>query len=118
MGTKLEENGMLKRMKKVMDDGNAIENEKIVELTDEQLEAVQGGTWDFASKYDYNSQWGDAFAMGVQVVWREPGVGDHWCTVTGYEYIGSTITYFNLSCPSEGFTATNVPAGEVLIDFV
>lgn len=108
---------MAKEFKIEMKDGSKYEEAKRVELTDEQLEAISGGTWDYASNYDKCDQWDDMFNSGAEVVWRENGCIDHWCQVLGYDYVGDRIVTFDLDCVSEGFYVYGVPAEEVLMDF-
>jgi len=109
---------MAKEFKIEMKDGSKFEDAKRVELTDEQLETISGGRWDYASEYDKIGQWDEMFSAGMQVVWRENGCIDHWCTVLAYDYVGDRIVSFDLDCDAEGFYAYGVPANEVLMDFV
>ena len=91
-----------------------------VELSDEQLANVEGGVWDFASNRLYDDSWEEVLLdQGTLVVWRENGVLDHWAKVTGYEYDGNgKPLYFDLDLVNEPYIVTNVPANEVLMDFV
>lgn len=106
-----------KELRKVMDDGSAFDSSKIQELPDEMLDKVTGGVWDYADTR-YVDGWDEAFASGVEVVWREDGIIDHIARVEAYYEIGGIATYFDLYCYLEGFRAYNVPANEVLLDFV
>lgn len=106
--------GIIKKMK----DGSEYNDSKRVELTEEQLSKIQGGSWDYVSNNVRSDQWDSCFSSGVYVVWRELGCIDHWCTVLGYEYVGDRITYFTLDCPSEGVVFYNIPASEVLMEYV
>ena len=88
------------------------------EIPEDVLDAVSGGAWYMASSVATSPAWDNAFNNGAWVVWREPGCGDHWCQVNGYVYSGNSYISFDLSCPSEGFTATGVPAEQVLFDCI
>ena len=111
---------MSKEMLKKMKDGSPVVDEKKVELTEEQLANVEGGVWDFASNRLYDDSWEEVLLdQGTLVVWRENGVLDHWARVTGYEYDGNgKPLYFDLDLVNEPYLVTNVPANEVLMDFV
>ena len=88
----------------------------IIELTDEMLDDVNGGVWNYASQIPTNPEWDKAFNSGTWVVWREHGTKDHWCKVRYYVYSGNNYVSFDLECPSEGIVYCNVPASEVLFD--
>lgn len=105
-----------KTIKKLAEDGSEFKGSEPVELTDEQLEFINGGVWDYADTRIIDG-WDEAFADGVEVVWRENGI-DHIARVEAYYEINNVATYFDLYCYLEGFRAYNVPANEVLLNFV
>lgn len=111
---------MSKEMIKKMKDGSPVVEAKRVELSDEQLANVEGGVWDFASNRLYDDSWEEVlFVDETLVVWRENGVLDHWAKVTRFELDGNgKPVYFDLDLVYEPYIVTNVPANEVLMDFV
>ena len=105
---------MSKEIRREMKDGSEYVNTVKEELTDEQLEAITGGEWNWSTAYSCNDSWGALFD-GRYVVWREPGVGDHWGKVVAYRYCDNVATDFDIDFGT--YVVYNIPANQVLIEF-
>lgn len=104
-------------LRREMKDGSTFDPTKKVELPDEALEKIQGGMWQYSDAVDYNPAWDNVLFSGVQVVWRENGVLDHWATVKSFTTVENKVTSFDLDLVYENYYVYGVPAHEVMIQF-
>ena len=95
-----------------------IEDAKMVALTDEQLDSISAGSWQYSDEVDISDLLDESFMDGAWVVWRAPGCHDCWCQVLDYDYVGDWFISFDLYNPADSNIYFDVPADQVLLDCI